>query len=49
MQSFKDSALQDSRFLIDLIDSVKPSAVDYQLVTAGQTGERTMSGWNLQF
>ena len=39
MQNFKDATLRDSKFLIDLIDAIKPSSVDYDLVTMGTTGK----------
>jgi len=39
MDSFKDSSLRDGRFLIDLLDSVRPKTVNYELVTAGKSDE----------
>lgn len=39
MDSFKDSSLSNSRFLIDLLDAVRPNTVNYDLVTPGQTDE----------
>lgn len=33
MSSFKDSTLRDSRFFLDLLDSIKKGIVDYKLVT----------------
>ncbi len=38
MQSFKDPSLKDAKFLIDLIDTIKPGSVDYELITPGNTG-----------
>jgi plastin-1 len=38
MQSFKDPTLRDAKFLIDLIDAIKPGSVDYELVTPGNNG-----------
>jgi len=42
MESFRDPSLRDGRFLIDLVDSIKPGGVDYSLVTLGQTAEECM-------
>eukprot|EP01114_Cavostelium_apophysatum_P019727 TRINITY_DN6435_c0_g1_i2.p1 TRINITY_DN6435_c0_g1~~TRINITY_DN6435_c0_g1_i2.p1 ORF type:complete len:1368 (+),score=421.80 TRINITY_DN6435_c0_g1_i2:30-4133(+) len=42
ISSFKDSNLKDGRFLIDLISSIRPSAVNYDLVTPGSTDEERM-------
>ena len=39
MQSFKDPTLKDAKFLIDLINAIKPGSVDYDLVTPGNTEE----------
>jgi len=39
MDSFKDSTLRDGKFLIDLLDSVRPKTVNYELVTPGQSDE----------
>ncbi|KAL6078214.1 Plastin-3 [Balamuthia mandrillaris] len=33
MASFKDNSLRDSKFLIDLVDAVRPGAADYSLVS----------------
>ncbi len=38
MKDFKDSSLSTGRFLIDLLNAVRPRVVDYSLVTTGSTG-----------
>jgi plastin-1 len=40
MNTFKDPSLRDSKFFIDLLDAIKPGSVDYELVTAGNTGKK---------
>jgi len=42
MQNFKDQSLSHGTFLIDLIDSIKPGAVNYQLVNRGQNDDECM-------
>lgn len=39
MRSFKDGALKNAHFLLDLLDSLKPGYVDYALVYEGRTEE----------
>lgn len=38
MSSFKDKTLSSGLFLIDLLFALKPRAVDYDLVTPGDSG-----------
>jgi plastin-1 len=40
IRSFKDPSLKDGLFLIDLLASIRPSAVNYKLVTPGKTGKQ---------
>ena len=39
---FQDSAIGSGLPLIDLIDSVKPGSINYELVQAGETEEERM-------
>lgn len=38
IKSFKDPSIKDGLFLIDLLDSIKPGCVKYNLVSPGKTG-----------
>ena len=42
IRSFKDRTLSTSHFLIDLLYAIKPRAVDYSLVTPGESDEDAM-------
>lgn len=42
VKSFKDPVWKDGRFLLDLIDSLKPGVVDYSLVKRGQTEDECL-------
>lgn len=42
ISSFKDPALRNGIFLIDLLDSIKPGIVDYSLVTKGVSGNSSI-------
>lgn len=39
MRSFKDPSLKNARFFLDLLDSLKPGYVDYELVYEGRNEE----------
>lgn len=39
IKSFQDSSIADAKVVIDLIDSIKPGAINYDLVKTGGTGE----------
>ncbi|GME93200.1 unnamed protein product [[Candida] boidinii] len=39
IRSFKDPSLSDARFLLDVLNGIKPGYVDYDLVTAGKTDD----------
>lgn len=39
INSFRDKSISDGRFLLDLLDTIEPRAVDPALITAGQTDE----------
>ncbi|GAA5907788.1 hypothetical protein JCM6882_004557 [Rhodosporidiobolus microsporus] len=39
MRSFKDPSLKNARFFLDLLDSLKPGYVDYELVYEGRNDE----------
>lgn len=39
MRSFKDATLKDGKFFLDLLDSIKPGYVDYELVYEGRNDE----------
>lgn len=39
IRSFKDPSLSDARFLLDVLNGIKPGYVDYDLVTAGRTDD----------
>jgi plastin-1 len=40
MKDFKDSSLSTGKFLIDLLNAIKPRVVDYHLVTPGVSGKQ---------
>lgn len=42
IKSVDDKSIKTGLFLIDLLYSVEPSAVDYALVTSGETEEEQM-------
>ena len=39
IRGFKDASIATSMPVIDLIDAIKPSAINYDLVNAGQSDE----------
>jgi plastin-1 len=39
MRNFKDSSLKTGHFFLDLLDSLKPGYVDYELVYEGRTDD----------
>jgi plastin-1 len=39
MRSFKDPAIKDGKFFLDLLDALKPGYVDYELVYEGRNDE----------
>jgi plastin-1 len=39
MKSFKDPAIKNAVFFLDLLDSLKPGYVDYSLVNNGNTDD----------
>ncbi|GAO46375.1 putative fimbrin [Saitoella complicata NRRL Y-17804] len=39
IRSFKDPALRDGTFLLDVLEGLKPGYVDYELVTSGRSDE----------
>lgn len=39
IRSFQDSAIADGQIVIDLVDSIKPGSVNYDLVKQGGTEE----------
>lgn len=39
IRSFQDSAIADGQIVIDLVDSIKPGSVNYDLVKHGGTEE----------
>lgn len=39
LRSFQDSAIADGRIVIDLVDSIKPGSVNYDLVKSNGTEE----------
>lgn len=39
MRNFKDSSLKNGHFFLDLLDSLKPGYVDYELVYEGRTDD----------
>ena len=43
MRSFKDSSLSSGHFLLDLVGAIEPRAVNWDLVTPGETPEDKMS------
>jgi len=42
IQNFRDSSLRDAKFLIDLLDAIRPGRVNYQLVMNGNKDEECM-------
>lgn len=47
LRSFQDSAVADGHIVLDLIDSIKPGSVNYDLVKSSQTEEviRRFKNW----
>lgn len=39
LRSFQDSAVADGHIVLDLIDSIKPGSVNYDLIKSSQTEE----------
>lgn len=39
VRNFKDSSISSSRVVLDLIDSISPGSIDYNVVTEGETEE----------
>lgn len=47
IRSFKDPSLKDAKFWLDLLDSLKPGYVDYDLVKDGRTDEECTANGEL--
>ena len=47
IKNFQDPALADSKIVLDLIDSIKPGTVNYDILTSGEDDE--VSTKNLAF
>lgn len=43
LRSFQDSAIADGKVVIDLVDSIKPGSINYDLVKSGGTEEVSLS------
>lgn len=43
LRSFQDSAIADGKIVIDLVDSIKPGSINYDLVKTGGTEEVNFS------
>ena len=42
LRSFQDSTISDGKVVIDLVDSIKPGSINYDLVKTGGTEEVTI-------
>jgi plastin-1 len=49
IQNFRDSSLRDAKFLIDLLDAIRPGRVNYQLVMNGNKGRNRSIEFALSF
>lgn len=43
LRSFQDSTLADGKVVIDLVDSIKPGSINYDLVKSGGAEEVSLS------